>query len=230
MRDRRPCRGVQISPPRPLRPLHPWHPDPAQRKLVAWLCSGCRRIVRATREPVVLTWKWPGLTAARSRKPADLPHHVSATLAALDANLPPSTTTALRDSAFIGILMRALAPGERERLYAAGSLAGPRWQPTCETRLDALLRGWVFTERAERDTAARAAGGITVIPQPEAPRRRREVVPQPPPPASSPLSQPFDPEASFAAIQRAIERLDEAEAAAVQTNARVVEAIRNRFG
>jgi hypothetical protein len=89
---------------------------------------------------------------------------------------------------------------------------------------------WVFTERAECGTAARAAGGKTVIPQPEAPRRRREVVPQPPPPASSPPSQPFDPQASFAAIKRAIERLHEAEAAAVQTNARVVEAIRNRFG
>jgi hypothetical protein len=57
------------------------------------------------------------------------------------------------------------------------------------------------------------------------PARRREVVPQQPPPASSPPSQPFDPQASFAAIQRAIERLDKAEAAAVQPNARVVEAI-----
>jgi hypothetical protein len=132
-------------------------------------------------------------------------------LAALDGQLPPSTATGLRDSAFIGTLMRALARGECQRLYAAGSLGGPRWQPTCEARHDAVLRGWVFTERPERDMAARAAGGITVIPRPEAPRRRREVVTQPPRPASSQLSQPFDPEALFAAIQRAIERLDEAE-------------------
>jgi hypothetical protein len=63
---------TQISPSRPLRPLLPFHPDPAQKRLVAWLCADCRRRVRATGEPLTLTWTWPGITAPRSRKPPDL--------------------------------------------------------------------------------------------------------------------------------------------------------------
>jgi hypothetical protein len=121
---------TQIAPSRPLRPLLPFHPDPAQKRLVAWLCADCRRRVRVTGEPLTLSWTWPGITAPRSRKPPDLPEHVAAAVAALDAKLPAGQATALRDATFIRILVRALAPGERERLYAAGCLAGPRWQPT----------------------------------------------------------------------------------------------------
>jgi hypothetical protein len=63
---------TQAAPSRPLRPLLPFHPNPAQKRLVAWLCADCRRRVRATREPLTLTWTWPGITAPRSRKPLDL--------------------------------------------------------------------------------------------------------------------------------------------------------------
>jgi hypothetical protein len=216
---------TQIAPSRPLRPLLPFHPDPAQKRLVAWLCVDCRRRVRATGELLTLTWTWPGITALRSRKPPDLPEHVAAALAALEATLPATRLSALRDTAFIRILVRALAPSERERLYAAGCLAGPRWQPTADPHLDALLRSWAFTERAERGMIARADGGIEVTPLPAEPRRRRE-----PPPAPAPEPRPaFDPEAAWAAIRRAAEALDAAEAAALEINARVARAVRDSF-
>jgi hypothetical protein len=215
---------VQASPSRPVRPLRFFHPDPAQPQLVAWLCADCRRRVRATGEPVTLSWTWPGITAARSRKPPDLPQHVAAAVAALDARLPAGPASAIRDAAFVRILVRALAPGERERLYAAGCLDGPRWRPTADPHLDALLRGWSFTERAERGAAARAAGGTAITPLAAEPRRQRRGAPLPPAPP------PGDPQAAWAAIHRAAERLAAAEAAALETNARVTRAVRDRFG
>ncbi len=37
--------------------------------LVAWLCGDCRRIVRSTREPLTLTWTWPGLRSGLGPSP-----------------------------------------------------------------------------------------------------------------------------------------------------------------
>jgi hypothetical protein len=219
--------AVQISPSRPLSRLHFFYPDPAQPKLVAWLCTNCRRDVRATREPLTLTWTWPGITAPRSRKPPNLPRQIAATVAALDAKLPPATAPTLRDAALIATLVRALAPGERERLYAAGSLAGPGWQPTTDPHLNALLRSWAFTERAERGAAARAGGGVAITPLPPEPRRVREIIPPPPP---APPRAPVDPEVARAKIQAALDGLNAAEAEAIETNARVERALRERFG
>ncbi len=90
---------AQISPSRPLSRLRFFHPDPAQLKLVAWLCADCYRRVRATAEPLTLSWQWPGLTAHRSRKPPNLARHVTATNAALDDRLPTATARSLRDVA-----------------------------------------------------------------------------------------------------------------------------------
>jgi hypothetical protein len=219
--------AVQISPSRLLQPLRFFHPDPAQPKIVAWLCAGCYRRVRATREALTLSWEWPGLTAHRSRKPPNLPRQVAATVAALDAKLPPATAPTLRDAALIATLVRALAPGERERLYAAGSLAGPGWQPTTDPHLNALLRSWAFTERAERGAAARAGGGVAITPLSPEPRRVREVIPPPPP---TPPHPPVDPEVARAKIQAALDQLNAAEAEAIATNARVERAMRERFG
>jgi hypothetical protein len=220
--------AAQIAPSRPLSRLHFFHPDPTQPRLVAWLCTNCRRDVRATCEPLTLTWTWPGITAPRSRKPPNLPRHVAAAVAALDASLPAGPASAIRDAALVRVLVRALAPGERERLYAAGCLAGPRWRPTADPHLDALLRAWAFTERAERGAAARAAGGTAITPLPVEPRRQRRSA-APPPPAPAPRL-PGDPQAAWAAIHRAAERLAAAEAAALETNARVAQSVRDRFG
>jgi hypothetical protein len=222
---------VQASPSWPLRPLRFFHPDPARPRLVAWLCADCRRRVRASGEPLTLSWTWPGITAPRSRKPPDLPQHVAAAVAALDARLPAGRASPLRDAALVRLLVRALAPGERERLYAAGALAGPRWRPTADPYLDALLREWAFTERAERGAAARAAGGTVMTPLlPAEPRRQRRGAPPSPPPAPAPAPPPSDPKAAWVALHRAAEQLAAAEAAALETNARVTRAVRDRFG
>jgi hypothetical protein len=148
-------------------------------------------------------------------------------LATLEASGFPAST--LRDAAFVRILLRALAPGERERLYAAGVLAGPRWQPTTDPHLNALLRGWAFTERAERGATGRAAGGTKVIPLSAAPRRLLRNALPPLAPTTAPRV-PFDPEAAWDAIHRAAERLAAAEAAALETNARVAQSVRDLFG
>ncbi len=223
--DRCDC-DVQISPAHPLRSLQPWHPDPAQRQQVAWLCSECRRIVRATREPLTLHWTWPGISAPRSRKPPELMQRFTAALTVVESRLLPGATPAMRDAAVIATLVAELSSGERERLYAAGSLAGPRWQPTGDARLNVLLRGWVFTERTERSRGARDAGGTTVVPIALTPRRSRGEMTPPPP---DPPRQPFDAEAFAAATERALERLDRADAVAEETNARVAAALRRRL-
>jgi hypothetical protein len=220
---------TQVAPSRPLRPLHFFHPDPAQRRLVAWLCADCRRRVRATGEPLTLSWTWPGITAPRSRKPPNLPQHVAAAVAALDARLPGGPASAIRDAALVRLLVRALAPGERERLYAAGC-AGPRWRPTADPHLDALLRAWAFSERAERGAAARAAGGMVITPLAAEPRRVRRGAPlPPPPPPPPPTHEPMDPQATLAELYLALEHLAAAEAAAEATNLRVAAAVRERF-
>jgi len=221
---------VQASPSWPLRPLRFFHPDLARPRLVAWLCVDCRRRVCATGESLTLSWTWPGITAPRSRKPPDLPQHVAAALALLDARLAAGPSSALRDAALVRLLVRSFAPGERERLYAAGCLAGPRWRPTADPHLDALLRAWAFTERAERGAAARAEDGTVITPLLPEPRRQRRCAPPPPPPAPAPAPPPSDPQAAWAAIHRAAERLAAAEAAALKTNARVAQSVRDRFG
>jgi hypothetical protein len=219
---------MQASPSWPLRPLRFFHPDPARPQLVTWLCTECRRRVRATGEPLTLTWTWPGIMAPRSRKPPNLAERVAASVAILDARLPAGAASTIRDTALIRILVRALDPGERERLYAAGCLAGPRWRPTAEAHLDSLLRAWAFAERAERGAAARAAGGTAITPLSAEPRRRRPASPSPP--VSTPAPPSTDPQAAWAAIHRAAERLAAAEAAALETNARVARSVHERFG
>jgi hypothetical protein len=221
--------SVQATPSWPLRPLRFFHPDPARPQLVAWLCATCRRRVRATGELLTLSWTWPGITAPRSRKPPDLSGHVVAAVAVLNARLPSAPASGLRDAALVRLLIRALAPGEREWLYAAACLAGPHWRPTADLHLDALLRGWAFTERAERGAAARAAGGTAITPRAAEPRRQRRDAAPPPVPVPAP-HPPFDPEAAWDKIRRAAENLAAAEAAAEAANARVERAVRNRFG
>jgi len=118
---------------------------------------------------------------------------------------------------------------KRERLYAAGVLTGPSWHPTTDPHLNALLRGWAFTERAERGATARAAGGTEVSQLSDESRRQRRGALPSPAPTTAPRA-PFDPEAAWDAIRRAAERLAAAEAAALETNARVAQSVRDLFG
>jgi hypothetical protein len=227
------CEGcevaVQAAPSRAERPLRFFHPDPRQPRAVAWLCSACYRDVRATREPLTLTWAWPGITAPRSRRPPDLARHVAAALTALAKAGALPTSPTLLEAAFLRLLLRTLTLGERERLYAAGVLAGPRWGPTGQAGVDRVLREWVFEERAERGANARGAGGTTITPLPPEARRGRSR-PASPEPAASVQRATFDRDAAFAKLDRADEQLAAATAEASATIERVLRAVRERLG
>lgn len=219
---------VQAAPSWPVRALHFFHPDPRQGRAVAWLCTDCYRRVRATREPLTLTWTWPGITAPRSRKSPQLAGHVAVALAALATMAGgPATSTTLREAAFVRLLLRTLTIGERERLYAAGVLAGPEWRPTVEAGVDRVLREWAFEERAERGATAREAGGTTLIPLP--PEARRRALP-PEKPAAPPPRAAFDREAAFAQLDRVDGELAAAVDEATATIERVALALRDRLG
>jgi hypothetical protein len=221
--------AVQAAPSRPTRPLFFFHPDPGQARTVAWLCADCYRRVRATRESLTLTWTWPGIIAPRSRKPPKLERHVDAALRALAASGVVPTSQTLLEATFVRLLLRTLTAGERERLYAAGVLAGARWQPAGQAGVDRVLRGWVFAERAERGAVARSAGGTILTPLPPAARRGRSR-PAPPEPVTPAPRAPIDWDAAFAKLDRADDRLAAASANADATIERVARAVRERLG
>jgi len=222
---------VQPSPSWPVRPLRFFHPDPKEARVVVWLCAGCYRDVRATREALTLTWTWPGITAPRSRKPPKLERHVDAALRALAASGVAPTSKTLLEATFVRLLLRTLAPGERERLFAAGVLAGPRWQPTGHAAVDRVLRGWAFEERAERGVVARSSGGTMLTPLPlEARRGRSRSAPPEPAPPTPTTRAPIDWDAAFAKLDRADERLAAASANAGAAIERVRRAVRERLG
>jgi hypothetical protein len=139
-------------------------------------------------------------------------------------------STTLREAAFVRLLLRTLTPGERERLYAAGVLAGPRWEPTGQAGVDRVLREWAFEERAERGAVARHAGGTVLTPLPPESRRGRSR-PEPREPAASGKSRAaFDRDAAFAKLDLADEQLAAATAEASATIERVLRAVRDRLG
>jgi hypothetical protein len=183
--------------------------------------------VQATREPLTLTWVWPGLTGPRSRRPVNIPETVARALAEVGKQLLPTTSPGIRDALLLSALLKGLREGQRERLYAEGALLGPTWEPSADPYFNRLLRGWVFSERLERTQNAREAGGIVVKPIEPTSRRVREVVV---PVSSSVATEPFDADASWAAIQRALDRLDEAGSVFDEVNARVSAALTKKFG
>jgi hypothetical protein len=223
------------KPPSALRPrtLHPWHPNPGPEperlREVAWLCTFCRRHVRATREPLVLHWTWPGVPPAPRRpivlEPAQLAALGAAgqQAAALRERLP-----GLADELFFS-LFREAASLNVEGLYAQGARAAARgvsWQPTGDTELDGLLRRWIAHERAGRAAEAAAGEGRRVDPRDAWVRRpRRDRRSSAPPEAVRPLHEPFDEAAYTARLAAALGHLEDAEALVEATNARVAAAL-----
>ncbi len=166
-------------------PLLPWHPNPRKLREVAWLCIPCRKHVRATREPIVLTWVWPGGVPQRPRgRPVPAPTfeidpawRVAAEAAAARARL-----AGLAAELFLHAFLDAAGP-QVEALYAVGVRAGATWAPLGDPVRDAALRGWV-----ERERRRRAAGELLVEPVPAWERRPRRdhLAPVPPPEAERP--------------------------------------------
>jgi hypothetical protein len=223
-------RPVQIFVGGRSEPLVFWHPNPARVREVAWLCRTCRIIIRSTREPLTLSWTWPGLAAPRARGPLPLgdPEAHAYGLRVMEP-LGTIASTQTRLVAYIGAYLSKLPIGKREQLYAAGNRGGASWAPTGDRGLDAAWREWFLQERADRGRAARARGGLVVEPIPARERRRRGLQ------GSShdvdrPVGReidrpPFDEEANHRRIHAAIRRLDEADEAADAINRRVGSAL-----
>jgi hypothetical protein len=222
-------------PPSALGPrtLYPWHPNPGPEperlREIAWLCTFCRRHVRATREPLVLHWTWPGLPPT-PRRPIALEPAQRAALgaageraAALRQRLP-----GLADELFFS-LFREAASENVEGLYAQGARAAVRdvpWRPTGETELDLLLRRWIAHERARREAEAAAGEGRRVDPGDAWVRRpRRSQRLSASPDALTPPRQPFDEAANAARLVTAFIHLEDAEAIVEAANARVAAAL-----
>jgi hypothetical protein len=208
------CGGrVRPEPWAPVRALVAWHPDPARPREIAWLCSPCRRRVRATREPLTLTWTWPGTPLAPRRPIAIAPAWREAGTAAA-RGLGPALSAAGRAEAFLAAFFSTAGAAARDALYTAGARAAQgaaAWVPSGDDAFDALLRAWVAGERRRRADEAEVR---LVEPAPAWERRTRrdrraapslpERVPQP--------REPFDAAAHAARSEAALRRLEEAEA------------------
>jgi hypothetical protein len=195
---------------RVVRELHAWLPDPAEPTAIAWLCTACRKLVRATREPLVLRWVWPGpATAPRKGRPRKLAEVAAQARTARglvgDRTRPAALRgfTELADRLFFHALINRI--GERaEALYAQGlraALRGIPWAPLGEPELDAQLRRWVVYERERREADLAESEGRAVTPVDAwERRRRRDLLPSAPRPLAP--ARPIHPFDEHGAIDR----------------------------
>jgi hypothetical protein len=210
---------LRPTPHRDARPYRMFHPDPEKPREVAWLCIPCYRYEYATREPLELTWRWPGTIVPRSQRRPDLASDIAVVTVSLEEKLP-NAPPSMRNAAILGIIMDAYALADRERIFAEGSLAGRQWAPTGDRDLDIRFREWISEERAARGRAARAAGGTIVQPVDARPRKSRAIVTGPPPET---VRVPFDAEAHQRRIADALEHLDSANRTADELNERMAQ-------
>jgi hypothetical protein len=231
--------GERITPwSRPI-PLFAWHPDPRKKTEVVWLCVHCRRRVRAVREPIVLTWVWPGGVPARRRGrpvvdaldvkaivPGKIPGSLPIIEPDAEAVAPRASLPGLAAELFLHAFLEAAGP-DLEALYAQGARAGERWRPLGDPMRDAALRKWVARERASR---ARGEKLAQVVPAwQRRPRRDRPTLrpPAPPPDEGGRDREPalFDEASHAEQMAAALERLSAAEAKADAALERVQRAL-----
>ncbi len=202
---------------RDARPYRMFHPDPELPREIAWLCLPCYKYEHATREPLELTWRWPGTAVPRSLRRPDLSGDVAILAASLEAKLP-NAPASMRHAALVGTIMAAFEPAARESIFAEGALAGRHWAPTGDRDLDVRFREWISEERASRGRAERAAGGVIVQPLDARPRKSRSPLPAPPPETQR---TPYDEVANNRRIAAALEHLESADRAADELNERM---------
>jgi hypothetical protein len=222
--------GERITPWSRPTPLVAWHPNPKKPKEVAWLCAGCRRHVRAVREPIVLTWVWPGGVSMRRRgRPVvveiDSARQASA-VAAGEAAAARRSLAGLAADLFLHTFLAAVGP-DAKALYCQGARAGEHWTPTGDPVWDAAVQEWVKRERQSR---ARGEQLVESIPAWERrPRRDRRALlfpPLPPDECERDLEPAlFDEGVHAGRIAAALERLTEAEAQADAALERVQRAL-----
>ena len=215
---------VQPTPFRDGAKLRAFHPDPTKKREIVWLCEPCHRRVRATREPVTLTWTWPGTMVPRALRRPQLAPAIERARAVVEDRLPTASPS-MRDAALLGQVLALLAAHQRERLYTEGVQQRRRWQPTGDAALDRVFRDWIHDEQRTRGTLARANGGTTIEPVPARTRKTRGCLLHLPPTEDSCPRAPFDEAANRAAVAVALQHLQDAEAEVDDVNARVAETL-----
>src|SRR2546423_1253138 len=130
--------GERLTPWSKSTPLVFWHPNPLKKREVAWLCVPCRRHIRATREPLTLTWVWPGGLPIRPRgrlhriepdrtNVAIDPAWCASAVAATEG--VASSLPGLAAELFLHAFLTAAGPENVEVLYGEGVQAGATWTP-----------------------------------------------------------------------------------------------------
>jgi hypothetical protein len=225
------CEKCHVEPiPNPRRPgtqLSAWHPDPAKKREIAWLCRGCRIVARATREPIEITWTWPGI---QERHLGPLPPltPLKDLAAAACARLGPNAMKGLVDTVYVTTILENLTPAVRERLYAEGVRDGATWKPYRDTDLDPLLRHWIKAEHQNRTRTLKEAAGRVLRPIPaRTPKPRAGVAPRVPEPPKTrfPVAPPLDQDAFDRVLEEKFERAAEADRLVDEANARAIAAI-----
>jgi hypothetical protein len=141
--------------------VSPYHPDPAQRRVLLWLCEADRRAVPAAGFSVVTHWTWPGHIEPLPTAPRWPRFHASTARidGATDAIAPyDAVTPAHRREMFAAAFFRGSDAGERRALFGAG-LAALRahaiatWSPYGDARADDPLRLWIAEEHRRWERA-----------------------------------------------------------------------------
>ena len=209
------------------RPVVPWHPDPARPREIAWLCSDCRLYARSTREPIELSWLWPGVAPERHRGRVPPAQHEKQRALESAGRLGDRALPSLRDAAFIAAFVDQLEHDVRERLFADGVRAARKrraWRPYGDPEVDRLLPQWVQSERTRRGDAMRQNPPRTVVPAPGRPAKSR--LPKPPPTEGlRPARKPLDQIAWQRQADSAVQHAEEAGKLADDINARVAAAL-----
>jgi hypothetical protein len=176
-----------------------------------------------TREPLTLTWVWPGLPATRprGRPPASAALVVDPTwIAAGEAAAATSRMPGLAEDLFLyTFLERAGAKVPALRLQ--GLRAGAAWAPTKHARLNGLLRAWVAREVGEISGDERVV--VPVVAWERRSRRDRARL-LPPPETTAAPNVEIDPAEPAARMARALKHLDAANAEADAILSRVAAA------
>jgi hypothetical protein len=159
--------------------LRPLQPDPAQPRVIAWVCRKCRGGLLAIGGEVTATWHWPGLQPPRRtrRLPLfDAIRHQSALQEALSQGKGTEQENAY-------VLSYLKDQPDADSWLAHGIRAGNKWEPTPLAVINELWRRYCRRwwqrerERLERDDV-RPEIVITIEPTRHAPTVAPKAAPQ----------------------------------------------------
>jgi hypothetical protein len=148
--------------------LRYFHPNPAERRVILWLCPSDRRAVPASGQRVIPHWEWPGHVTPLPTRPrwprfALEPLWRDAGESALGRVARYLRGPAEEADAFVSGFLRAAGERERHNLvgHGLGLLRVDRasldaWSPYGDERVDGFVRRYVRDELA-RFARARAA-------------------------------------------------------------------------